>query len=77
MQGMQDTAIVKFQGMTWSCWSYLRMASPRFLDEDSPLDLVAPRPRSPLATPLPTARPPTGKPPRLCADLWGLVAAAD
>ena len=34
---------------------YLRIASPRFLEEDSPLVLVALKPRSPLAAPLPPA----------------------
>jgi len=51
------------------------MASPLFLEDDSPLALVELRPLSPLAWgPLPTAKPPTGKPPKLWADLWGLVA---
>lgn len=52
----------------------LRIASPRFLDEDSPLALVALRPRSPLTAPLPPARPPTGNPPRLWAERWGPAA---
>ena len=47
----------------------LRMASPRFLEDERPLALVALSPLSPLAAPLPTASPPTGKPPRLWADL--------
>ncbi len=50
------------------------MASPRFLEDDNPVALVELRPLSPRAWPLPTAKPPTGKPPRLWADLWGLVA---
>ncbi len=51
------------------------MASPRFLEDDNPVALVELRPLSPRAwPPLPTAKPPTGKPPRLWADLWGLVA---
>lgn len=49
--------------------AHLRMASPRFLEDERPLALVALNPPSPLAAPLPTARPPTGKPPRLWADL--------